>query len=224
MSEWWTYRPSDLLMFAPRTYWRLFELHNESLWPTQVLTALLAILLAVALWTGRMGAVRAGMALLAACWALVAWTFLWQRYAPINPAAGAFAMGFALQAVAILVLSLAGSLRVVNEVARQRTGLALVAWAALLHPWLAAFADRPGSQAEFFGLAPDPTAIGTLGVLLCVTSSHRAVRSLLAATWGVALIWCAVSASTLWTMGTAEGWIPALGAALALAVLARRRA
>lgn len=224
MSEWWTYRPSDLLMFAPRTYWRLFELHNESLWPIQVLTALLAILLAVALWTGRMGAVRAGMALLAACWALVAWTFLWQRYAPINPAAGAFAMGFALQAVAILVLSLAGSLRVVNEVARQRTGLALVAWAALLHPWLAAFADRPGSQAEFFGLAPDPTAIGTLGVLLCVTSSHRAVRSLLAATWGVALIWCAVSAATLWTMDTAEGWIPALGAALALAVLAHRRA
>jgi len=224
MSEWWTYRPSDLLMFAPRTYWRLFELHNESLWPTQVLTALLAILLAVALWTGRMGAVRAGMALLAASWALVAWTFLWQRYAPINAAAGAFALGFALQAVTLLMLSLAGSLGVVNEVARQRTGLALVAWAALLHPWLAAITGRPGSQAEFFGLAPDPTAIGTLGVLLCVTSSHRAVRSLLAATWGVALIWCAVSASTLWTMGTAEGWIPALGAALALAVLARRRA
>lgn len=224
MSEWWTYRPSDLLMFAPRTYWRLFELHNESLWPTQVLTALLAIYLAVALWTGRMGAVRAGMALLAACWALVAWTFLWQRYAPINPAAGAFALGFALQAVTLLMLSLAGSLGVVNEVARQRTGLTLVAWAALLHPWLAAITGRPGSQAEFFGLAPDPTAIGTLGVLLCVTSSHRAVRSLLAATWGVALIWCAVSAATLWTMGTAEGWVPALGAALALAVLARRHA
>jgi hypothetical protein len=224
MSEWWTYRPSDLLMFAPRTYWRLFELHNESLWPIQVLTALLAILLAVALWTGRMGAVRAGMALLAACWALVAWTFLWQRYAPINAAAGAFALGFALQAVTLLMLSLAGSLGVVNEVARQRTGLALVAWAEFLHPWLAAITGRPGSQAEFFGLAPDPTAIGTLGVLLCVTSSHRAVRSLLAATWGVALIWCAVSAATLWTMGTAEGWVPALGAALALAVLARHRA
>ena len=47
MSEWWTYRPSDLLMFAPRTYWRLFELHNESLWPMQVLTALLAFAFAL---------------------------------------------------------------------------------------------------------------------------------------------------------------------------------
>ena len=28
MSEWWTYRPSDFLLFSARTYWRLFELHN----------------------------------------------------------------------------------------------------------------------------------------------------------------------------------------------------
>ena len=28
MSEWWTYRISDFLMFAPATYWRLVELHN----------------------------------------------------------------------------------------------------------------------------------------------------------------------------------------------------
>jgi len=222
MSEWWSYRPSDLLMFAPRTYWRLFELHNESLWPTQVLTALLAIFLAVALWTGRMGAVRAGMALLAACWVLVAWTFLWQRYAPINTAAGTFAMGFALQAVALIALSLAGRLRVASDATRRRTGQALLAWAVLLHPCLPAFAARPWSQAEFFGLAPDPTAIGTLGVLLCITSSHRAVRGLLAATWGVALIWCAISAATLWTMGAAQGWVPAFCAGLAAVVMATR--
>ena len=40
MSEWWTYRPSDFLMFAPRTYWRLFELHNEAWWPAQPLLVL----------------------------------------------------------------------------------------------------------------------------------------------------------------------------------------
>ena len=224
MSEWWTYRPADLLMFAPRTYWRLFELHNESLWPMQVLTALLALFMAVALWTGRMGAVRVGMAMLAACWALVGWAFLWQRFAPINSAASAFAMGFALQAAALLVLCLAGNLRIAHDTARRRMGMALVACAVLLHPWLAALAGRPWSQAEFFGLTPDPTAIGTLGVLLCITSSHLAVRSLLAATRGVALIWCAISAATLWTMGAAQGWVPGLGAALAVAVLARRRA
>jgi len=36
MSEWWTYRPEDFLLFSPRVYWRLFELHNEALWPAQI--------------------------------------------------------------------------------------------------------------------------------------------------------------------------------------------
>ena len=33
MSEWWTYRPSDFLLFAPRTYYRLIELYNVEWWP-----------------------------------------------------------------------------------------------------------------------------------------------------------------------------------------------
>ena len=40
MSEWLSYRPSDFLMFAPRTYWRLFELHNGAWWPAQPLAVL----------------------------------------------------------------------------------------------------------------------------------------------------------------------------------------
>ena len=37
MSEWWTYRPSDFLMFSPRTYHRLVELYNAEVWPAHVL-------------------------------------------------------------------------------------------------------------------------------------------------------------------------------------------
>ena len=29
MSEWWTYRLSNFLLFSPRTYYRLFELYNS---------------------------------------------------------------------------------------------------------------------------------------------------------------------------------------------------
>jgi hypothetical protein len=224
VSEWWTYRPSDLLMFAPRTYWRLFELHNEALWPAPWLTALVGLFMAGALWRGRINAVRLGLCLLAACWALVAWAFLWQRFAPINSAASSFAMAFALQAGALLALSLMGGIRVANGAARQTTGPALLAWAVLVHPFLAVLSGRPWAQAEFFGLAPDPTAIGTLGVLLCLTSGRQAARCLLGALWTIACLWCAVSAATLWTMGSAQGWVPALGAVLAMAVALRLRA
>ncbi len=223
MSEWWTYRPSDFLMFAPRTYWRLFELHNEALWPVPWLAALLALGLAVALWQGRTGAVRSGLALLAACWAGVAWAFLWQRYAPINTAAGAFAIAFAVQAAGLLVLAGWGGLRRSHDTTRWRTGLALLAGSVLLHPWLATVAGRPWSQAEFFGLAPDPTAIGTLGVLLCLTTDQPTPRGLLVGLRVLACMWCVVSASTLWTMGSMQGWVPALCAALALALAPQLR-
>jgi hypothetical protein len=224
VSEWWTYRPADLLMFAPRTYWRLFELHNEALWPAQALTALAALIMAGGLWQRRVSAVRAGLALLAACWALVAWTFFWQRYAPINAAAGAFAIAFAVQAGGLLALVPALDARTSSLTGPRWAGLALLGWALVAHPCLASISGRPWSQAEFFGLAPDPTAIGTLGVLLLVSSQRRWVRFLLTVLWFLALSWCAVSAATLWTMGSSQGWVSAAGAVLALAMKLRRRA
>ena len=43
MSEWWTYRLSDLLLFSPQTYYRLFELYNAAIWPAQVLAIALGL-------------------------------------------------------------------------------------------------------------------------------------------------------------------------------------
>ena len=39
MPEWWTYSPSDFLMFSARTYYRLVELHNRRLWPAHLAAA-----------------------------------------------------------------------------------------------------------------------------------------------------------------------------------------
>ena len=32
-AEWWTYHPSNFLMFSPRIYWRLFESINAAYGP-----------------------------------------------------------------------------------------------------------------------------------------------------------------------------------------------
>lgn len=37
MSEWWTYSLRDFLLFSPHTYYRLFELYNQALWPLHLL-------------------------------------------------------------------------------------------------------------------------------------------------------------------------------------------
>ena len=73
---------------------------------------------------------------------------------------------------------------------------------------------RPWPQAEVFGLAPDPTAIGTLGWLLLL-GGHPLL-------WVVPLLWCAVTAATLATMGSALALVPLAAALVALAALRRR--
>src|SRR5690349_7321612 len=91
MSKWWTYRLSDFLLFSPETYFRLFELHNEALWPWQMA----AVIAGLALLAGR----RLAFLIAGAAWLSVAALWLLERYASINWSAEWLAYGFALQAL-----------------------------------------------------------------------------------------------------------------------------
>jgi hypothetical protein len=225
MSEWASYRPSDLLMFAPRTYWRLFELHNEAWWPAPWLLLLAGLAGIAGLLRWRQPALRAALAGLAAAWAFVGWAFLLQRYAPINSAAPVFAVGFGVEALGLALLATRPDLGVAVRRGRRAAGLLLCAFGLLGHPLLAVVAGRPWTQAEVFGLAPDPTVIVTLGLLLWAQAGARFTRLLLGALWAVALAWCAISAATLWTMGSSQAWVfPALVVLVAGAASALPRA
>ena len=217
-TDWLSYRPADFLMFAPRIYWRLFESLNLAFWPLHA-----GIVLAGVAWLGWVwrdggvpgrAAARAALAALALGWALTAWAFLWHRLAPIHWLAGYIVPLFLLQAAALLALALHGAVHGQHGRLRRAVGLALLLWALLLHPLLAGVSGRPWTQAEFTGLAADPTAIATLGLLLLL----RGPRGPMRAQWVLPLAWCALSAATLWTMGSAQGWVPC--AALLLAGLA----
>lgn len=223
MSEWWTYRPEDFLMFSAGTYWRLFELHNQAWWPAQVLMVLLGLALAVGLWRRHGGALRIGAVALALCLAFVAWTFLWQRYAEINWASVGFAWGFGAQTIGLIVLATRPSLVFETRPSRRAIGLGLVLWSVLAHPLSAPVLGRSWLQAEVIGLAPDPTAIATLGWLLCVGATSRATRVLLGVSRLGTVLWCAVSAATLGTMGSVQGWVMLGVVALTAAAVALNR-
>jgi hypothetical protein len=213
MTEWWTYRPSDFLLFSPRTYHRLFELYNESLWPVQPLVTLLWLALLFALWRGLAWAPRVASVALAASWAWIAWAFHAERYADINWAASGFAVAFAAQALLLLGLALAG----VSREPASRPGLSLLAWAICAHPWLGMAFGRPWREAEWFALAPDATAVGTLGLLVMLRPAWRCAAW---PAWIVVLGWCAISGATLWTMGLP--WALAMPAAALGAAWAAR--
>lgn len=223
LSEWWTYQPSDFLMFSPHIYWRLFESINRAWWPAQAL-----LLVAALAWLGLQGrrpaepgaaAVRLAAIGLALCWALVAWAFHIQRFEPIQWAAGAFAAAFFAQAAGLGLLALSTGIGIGTARPRRWVGLALGAWALLGHPWLSAAAGRPWRQAEVFGLAPDPTAIGTLAFLLLLRASGLRDRCLLGALWLVPIAWCIVSTATLGALGAAQAGVMLAAAVIALTTL-----
>ncbi len=198
MGDWLSYSLSDFLLFSPRAYWRMFELHNQAWWPLPLLT-LAAGMVAWALAIFRPRHHSRWIALiLAFLWAWVAWSFFWVRYAEINWAATYVAPLFALQAALLLAI---GTRRDRLHFDRRgpigMTGFALIAFAIFACPLLAPAFGRPLAGAEIFGMVPDPTVIGTLGFLLLARG--RWTFALLP----VPLLWCVMSGLTLWAIGSA---------------------
>jgi hypothetical protein len=216
MFEWWTYGLSDFLLFSPRTYYRLLERYNLAVWPAHVLT--------IALGLGVLGTLRrptptrsrAVAVALGALWVWVAWAFVWRRYAEINWAAAYFVWLFLLEAALLGWMGCVPgrlSLRPRKDAAGA-IGIGLFVFSVVVYPVLAPVAGRGWRPAEVFGLAPDPTAIGTLGILLLADPLPRGL-------FVAPVLIGAIGGATLWAMGSPERWV--LLAALVLAGLGLRR-
>jgi len=213
MSEWWTYSLSDFLMFSPRTYYRLFELHNARLWPAHFVAVAGGVAIVVLAKRGGPAAGRPVAAMLALAWAWVAWAFLWQRYATVNWAATWMAAAFAVQALLFGLFAMRGHGLGLAPVAasRVRTGLAIATGGVLAYPLASVALGRGIAAAEVFGMAPDPTVFATLGILVLAAPAAR---------WAllpIPLAWCAMTGATLWTMSSPEWWLLPLAAVVALA-------
>jgi hypothetical protein len=214
MSEWWTYRLSDLLLFSPQTYYRLFELYNAAIWPAQIVA--IALGFAVLLLGRRPGASRGRWiaAILAGCWLWVAIAFHANRYATINWAAVDFAWGFGFEAALLLWTGVVRGRLVFGpgEGPIGRAAVGIFLFALVAQPFLGPLCGRPWRQVEIFGVAPDPTAVATLGLLLLAAGRVR--WELLA----VPAIWCAITGATLLAMKAPDFWVTPLSAALAVSL------
>jgi Family of unknown function (DUF6064) len=211
MSEWWTYSLSDFLLFSPRTYYRLFELYNSAIWPLQVLALALGVVILALLLRGGLWRGRAVAAMLATCWLWVAWAYLLERYDTINWAASYFAAGFVVEGLLLIWTGIVRDrlrFRPGSDLI-GRAGLCICLFALFVHPLIGPLAGRPWLQVELFGVAPDPTAVATLGVLV---AAHRTHWELLI----IPLLWCAISGATLWTMQSPDALVMPVAAALVM--------
>lgn len=208
MSEWWTYSLSDFLMFSSRSYFRLIALYNEALWPAHLLAIAVGVVVIGCIAVAQHKTYRIAALVLAISWAWVAWAYHLERYADINTAGPYFAAAFALQALLLCVAALRPRATPPAR-AKQLVALWFAALAVLVYPLLALANDREWLQAEVFGMAPDPTVVATLAVLL----AWRAHWHL----WLIPVAWCLASGATLMELGVGFAWLPAAAAIFAVA-------
>ncbi len=218
MSEWWTYTLRDFLLFSPRTYYRLFEIYNAAIWPAQILAVSLGLAIWALLARGKAPRGRVLAAILAGCWLWVAIAFHAHRYATINTAAVYFAWAFGFEAALLIWIGIVrGRLAFERPVdLASRAGLWIFPFALVVEPLIGPLLGRSWRQVEIFGVAPDPTAIATLGILLLATGRRR---------WSVFVvpaIWCAISGATLLAMKAPDAWLPPLVAVLVVFLAVRQ--
>ncbi len=198
MSEWWTYTLSDFLMFSQRSYYRLIALYNEAVWPAHLL-ALAAGLIVIGC-IARLGAHTSRIALLvlAVAWGWVGWAYHLERYADINTAGPWFALAFGVQSVMLCFMALR-SHGAAPAGTHKQVALGLSGLAVLGYPLLTLGSGRGWNHAEVFGIAPDPTAVATLGALLACRAHPLH--------WLIPLAWCAVSGATLMELRVGYAWL-----------------
>jgi hypothetical protein len=214
MSEWWTYTLADIQSFSLQTWYRLFELYNRAIWPAHIA----AVGAGVRIWfLLRRSDVRRGRviaAILAGSWLWIAIAFHFARYATLTWSARYYAWAFGVEAGLLLW---SGVIRGRMVFERRPAGLAIFLFALVAQPMLGPLSGRSWRQVEVFGVAPDPTAIATLGLLLLATGRVRWELMVLP------LLWCAISGATLLSMKATAAVIPLAADVIVILALAPRR-
>lgn len=197
MSEWWTYGPSDFLMFSPGAYWRLVERYNAAWWPAQ-LAALASAGLAIALLRRTSPrAQRTVLLLLALGWAWTGWAFHARSYADIFLAAPWLAAASGLQAMLLAMAAVMGTRRAQPASPTAPAAGHVVFVVGLLFPLVSALQGHGWTRAEVFGFMPDPTALATVGALLALGQPHRAWRAVLGV---IPVLFLLLGAATRWLL------------------------
>lgn len=207
--------------FTVEQFFDLFARYNLDLWPWQ-LVAIAAGLLVVALLSRetRLTAVIT-LAVLSTMWLVNGIGYHWLYFATINPAARLFAAVFVLEAVLLAAaILLWPDLRFrVDGSAASVFGAVLIVYAVAIYPALGWWAGHRYPAMPMFGVAPCPTTLFTLGLLL--QAPWRTARWLVA----IPTLWAGVGGTASFLLGVPQDYalFAALVGVVALAIGPWRR-
>ncbi|MFN4140329.1 DUF6064 family protein [Aestuariivirga sp.] len=203
--------------FSVEEFFRVFADYNAAIWPLQVVAHVIGLaILALQRFPSR-GSDMAIMLFLSAMWALNGIAYHLMHFSAINPAARLFAMLFIAQAALLFAAPFIwrGIVTPARRGAMAAVGLALALFALAGYPLVGLMAGHSYPAVPVFGVAPCPTAIFTIGILL--TGEQRAVRWLLI----VPVIWSVIGGSAAVLLNVPQDYALVLAGLAGLALLAR---
>ncbi|MBK5968039.1 MULTISPECIES: DUF6064 family protein [Thiorhodovibrio] len=217
MGELSSYALSDFIAFSSDTYLRLFARLNAELTPLVVAAWIMGLAMLLLVFCPSPRRRPVALALLGMAWMLCAWAYHWRLYRELLWAADWFAVAFALQGAVLMLIALSHAAASEAPLTRARRwpGLALCALGLIGIPALQLGLEdgRSAGALAWFGSAPDPTTVVTLGVLLLLSSELPWQRWI---AWPIPLFWCLISSLTQAGLGL-DLW--PLMAALAIVAL-----
>lgn len=154
--------------FTVQQFFDVFISYNAAIWPAQIGAYVLGLVVVASLWLKRLHAPQFILSALALMWLWNGIGYHLLFFAAINPAAMVFAVIFVVQAMLLAGCALAPrSLTFhIGYDFRSTAGLAFVIYAMLIYPAFGCWAGHGFTSGPMFGVAPCPTTIFTIGLLL----------------------------------------------------------
>jgi hypothetical protein len=205
--------------FTIDEFLQVFQDYNLAIWPKQVFAYALGLVALLAAFSRRDDASRLAFAALAVLWTFVGIGYHLMFFAQINPLAPVFAGFFVVQAILLVASAIRpGDLGLrIGWNLRSVAGLSCILYAVVIYPILGIRAGHGGMAGPMFGVAPCPTTIFTLGILMIARGRWVIWLSIIPVLWSLVGLAAAVQLGIPEDLG-----LPVAGAVL-IAVLAKLR-
>lgn len=195
------------LPFTTEQFFAVFADYNAAIWPAQIVAYVMGAAIIIAILARWKYAAPLSLAVLAVFWAWTGIAYHFYRFAEINMAAYLFCALFVAQAGLLAAAAFGGPHM---RIAPPRTVYAIAAWALILYALviyeaLGHLSGHGLMKGPMFGVAPCPTAIFTIGVLLLLRGPGFLAISIIPAIWSVIGTSAAILLSVPEDLGLAAG-------------------
>ncbi len=173
--------------FTLQQFFDVFASYNAAIWPAQIVAYVVGLAVVASLGRKWLHAPRFILLALASMWLWNGIGYHFLFFAEVNPVAKVFAGVFVVQAILLAGWAFARpSLTFeVSRDARSATGLIFILFAMFIYPALGFWAGHGFMSGPMFGVAPCPTTIFTIGLLLLARGQLVAALAIIPFLWSL---------------------------------------